>query len=103
MAKMRLWPNDARKPAKNAVSKCNDKFIIAKHLDVKIEILKLNNFFSAGETTEAPSNTNKPTTVSVCEDTSSRCNKYKKYCGKNGFVTKRCQKTCEACGKFIWY
>ena len=77
--------------------------IVAKDLDIKIKIAKLKHFFIAGETTVAPSNTNEPTSDSECKDTSSKCNKYKKYCGKNGFVTQRCKKTCGACGNFIWY
>ena len=43
-------------------------------------------------------------TTDVCEDdvtveAKAKCEKYKEWCDKNSFVTKRCQKTCGKCSK----
>merc|ERR1712227_205781 len=35
--------------------------------------------------------------VIVCEDASTKCEKFKKYCNMNDFVTQRCLKTCGVC------
>ena len=58
---------------------------------------------SAELTTEAPSTNNPPTTTETCEDMSPNCNKYKKNCGTNSYVTKHCQKTCGVCSKSLFW
>ena len=60
------------------------------------------NSFSKLATTEIPSTTNKAITQGACEDISSKCDLYAKYCGTNSYVTGRCQKTCGQCGKPIY-
>ena len=53
--------------------------------------------FSAELTPEAPSSTDPQTTTETCEDMSPNCNKFKKHCGGNSYVSKHCQKTCGVC------
>ena len=55
--------------------------------------------FPKVQNADFPSTTDKSTTLAVCDDTSTRCNEFKKYCDKNSYVTKRCQKTCGKCSK----
>ena len=43
----------------------------------------------------------KITPTGPCEDISTRCDEFAKYCGKNSYVTNRCLKTCRVCSKFI--
>ena len=57
--------------------------------------------FSAVSSTEAPSITTKATTMTICEDISTKCEFFKIYCGLNSYVTKRCQKTCGLCSKSV--
>ena len=40
------------------------------------------------------------TSEQACADESTKCDKYKKYCGINDYVSKRCVKTCGKCSKF---
>merc|ERR1712224_564097 len=35
--------------------------------------------------------------LNICEDASTKCEKFKKYCNMNDFVTQRCLKTCGVC------
>ena len=53
--------------------------------------------------TEAPPTTEMATTVAACEDISTKCDLFAKYCGKNTYVTSRCQKTCGQCGNQTWW
>ena len=51
------------------------------------------------ETTEVPSATDNAIAAAACEDLSTKCESFKKYCDKNTYVNKRCQKTCGKCSK----
>ena len=54
------------------------------------------------DTTEDPSTNDDSITPAVCEDApvveaKAKCEKFKEYCDKNSYITKRCQKTCGKC------
>ena len=57
--------------------------------------------FSVVSTTESASTTDIVTTPAVCGDLSTKCEFFKKYCGINVYVTKRCQETCGECSMSI--
>ena len=64
-----------------------------------IEIYLNHGLILAVLDTEATSTTVEAPTPAVCEDTSTKCGEFEKYCGTNSYVKERCPKTCGQCGR----
>ena len=49
----------------------------------------------------AATQTEASTNEKPCVDISTKCEKFKKYCESNSYVSKRCEKTCGKCSKLL--
>ena len=80
---------------------CTQQFKRVKSIDVGSNQNLSDRWtcFSAIPDAEAASTTVEAPTPAVCDDTSTKCDEFAKYCRTNTYVKERCQRTCGQCGR----